>query len=538
MGNGLMARAFTEITFTSSVKAAQARYGSLTANQSFEQAEDPRNLLTDREAEFIAGRDNFYQASVSETGWPYVQFRGGPKGFLKVLDERTIGYADFRGNVQYISTGNINADGRVSLILMDYPNRRRLKIWTRARIVHENEDPDLLARLEIPTYRARVERAVIMTVEAYDWNCPQHITPRFTEEEIKGYVAPLRQRIQDLATENESLKLNGAALVEPLGNGPLELVVAGVRQLTPRIRAYELRRPDRGSLPLWTPGAHLSVPVRLPTGQTQIRTYSLMGDPTDRESYEIAVLREDSGRGGSAAVHREYGIGTLLHCSLPRNQFELHDDERPSVLIAGGIGITPMRAMALTLQASGRSFELHYTARTPIEMALRSDLQTRLGKQMRIYFSQDHEPTPLDIARVLAEAPPNAVIYVCGPVSLTDAVHREASQLGIAPERIRSEPFTASPKSRSNHPMQLRSARSGKTVTVAPEQPILEALITAGIDQRYDCRIGTCGTCATKVLDGAPDHRDSALSHAERTRGGLMCTCVSRALTDHLTLDL
>jgi predicted pyridoxine 5'-phosphate oxidase superfamily flavin-nucleotide-binding protein len=101
MGNGLMARAFTEITFTSSVKAAQARYGSLTANQSFEQAEDPRNLLTDREAEFIAGRDNFYQASVSETGWPYVQFRGGPKGFLKVLDERTIGYADFRGNVQY-----------------------------------------------------------------------------------------------------------------------------------------------------------------------------------------------------------------------------------------------------------------------------------------------------------------------------------------------------------------------------------------------------------------------------------------------------
>src|SRR5829696_1473834 len=123
-----MARAFAEITFTPSVRVAQSRYGSRAANAGFEHAEERRDILTKREAEFIHGRDGFYQASVSETGWPYVQFRGGPQGFLKVLDERTIGYADFRGNVQYISAGNIAADGRVALILMDYPNRRRLKI--------------------------------------------------------------------------------------------------------------------------------------------------------------------------------------------------------------------------------------------------------------------------------------------------------------------------------------------------------------------------------------------------------------------------
>lgn len=184
-----MARAFADITFTPSVKAAQVRYGSRAANEGFERAANRAAVLTPREADFIAARDGFYQATVSETGWPYVQFRGGPPGFLKVLDDRTIGYADFRGNVQYISTGNIEADGRVSLILMDYASRRRLKIWARARIVHEDEDPGLLTRLEIPTYRARVERAVVMTVEALDWNCPQHITPRFTEAEFAARMA-------------------------------------------------------------------------------------------------------------------------------------------------------------------------------------------------------------------------------------------------------------------------------------------------------------------------------------------------------------
>ncbi len=193
-----MARRFAEITFTPSVKAAQTRYGSRTANEGFEHVPDPGNTLGDRETTFIEARDGFYQATVNEDGWPYVQFRGGPPGFLKVLDDRTIGYADFRGNVQYLSVGNLAANDRVSLILMDYPNRRRLKIWARARIVHHDQDPELLACLENPNYRGRIERAVVMTIEAVDWNCPQHITPRFTEAEIEEAVQPLRDRILEL----------------------------------------------------------------------------------------------------------------------------------------------------------------------------------------------------------------------------------------------------------------------------------------------------------------------------------------------------
>ncbi|WP_134500649.1 2Fe-2S iron-sulfur cluster-binding protein [Microvirga pakistanensis] len=533
-----MVRAFAEITFTPSVKAAQARYGSRAANEGFEHAEERRDILTDREAEFIAAHDGFYQASVSETGWPYVQFRGGPKGFLKVLDERTIGYADFRGNVQYISAGNIAADGRVALILMDYPNRRRLKIWGRARIVHQDEDPELLARLEIPTYRARVERAIVMTIKAFDWNCPQHITPRFTEEEIAELVAPLRQQLARITEEKEALRAAARTYVQALGTGPLELVITGVRQLTPRIRAYELRSPGGSPLPSWTPGAHLTVPVRLADGREQTRSYSLMGDPADRHVYEIAVLREDSGSGGSVAVHRDYGLGTVLRCGLPRNLFELHEDDRPSVLVAGGIGITPIRAMALALLSSRRPFELHYAARTPVEMALRQDLEARIGNHLRTYFSRDGEASRLSIDRILADAPREAVFYVCGPSSLIEAVHERALAREIGAERTRSERFAANATRAGDRPIEVRLARSDATVSVAPGQTILDALIAAGVDPLHDCRAGTCGTCATKVLDGVPDHRDSALSDAERTRAGLMCTCVSRALTDHLTLDL
>lgn len=196
-----MASAFAEITFTPSVKAAQSFYGSRQANSGFELSENAGNELSESEASFIADRDSFYQATVSESGWPYVQHRGGPKGFLKVLDARTIGFADFRGNRQYLSVGNLNANNRIALILMDYSNRRRLKIWGRARIVHESEDPELIAQLEVPAYRARLERGIVIHVEAYDWNCPLHITPRYTKTKVHSLIAPLLEEIQQLKAQ-------------------------------------------------------------------------------------------------------------------------------------------------------------------------------------------------------------------------------------------------------------------------------------------------------------------------------------------------
>lgn len=208
-----MSRAYSDIAFTPTVRAMQRRMGSRASYARLDQAEDRRDALTEREAEFIHGRDGFYQATVSETGWPYVQFRGGTAGFLKVLDAKTLAYADFRGNLQYISVGNLEGNDRVSLLLMDYANQRRLKILGRVRLVNETEDPALLARLKLPQYRAEVERAFVITVEGYDWNCPQHITPRFTEAEIEQAVQPLRAELEQ--ARRELARLRSALAKQP-----------------------------------------------------------------------------------------------------------------------------------------------------------------------------------------------------------------------------------------------------------------------------------------------------------------------------------
>lgn len=193
-----MDRNLADIAFTPSVKAAQERYGSRAVFERIERRDRTDAALGPAEFAFIEARDGFYQATVSESGWPYVQFRGGPVGFLKVIDARTIGYADFRGNIQYLSVGNMNANDRVALILMDYANRRRLKIWARARIVHADENGDLVAALSMPDYGAPVERAVVLTIEAVDWNCPKHITPRYTAAEVERHIQPLVERIAEL----------------------------------------------------------------------------------------------------------------------------------------------------------------------------------------------------------------------------------------------------------------------------------------------------------------------------------------------------
>ena len=207
-----MARAFAEITFTPSVRETQAAQGSAGSYLKFLEPEAERgDRLGEREASFVAARDGFYQATVSETGWPYVQFRGGPVGFVRVLDDRTLAYADFRGNRQYLSIGNLKSDDRVSLILMDYVNRRRLKVWGRARVVDAADDPKLIEDLRIDGYRALSERAVIVTVEAYDWNCPQHIPQRLTLQELEPHLSPLRDEIDRLTAENTALRSSLAA---------------------------------------------------------------------------------------------------------------------------------------------------------------------------------------------------------------------------------------------------------------------------------------------------------------------------------------
>ena len=200
-----MAYRFLDIASTPSVRAAQEANGSGKLWQRFD-GDRASDLFTENEIAFIEARDSFYMASVSESGWPYVQHRGGPPGFVKVLDEKTLGFADFRGNRQYISLGNITADDRVALILVDYPNRARLKILAHMEARELDGASDLASRLALPGYRGKPERAFLLHLETFDWNCPQHITPRFTVAEIETAVSPLQTRIAALEAENRALR--------------------------------------------------------------------------------------------------------------------------------------------------------------------------------------------------------------------------------------------------------------------------------------------------------------------------------------------
>lgn len=200
-----MARNFAEIAFSDAAKELQEKYGSRNSYSRMEKYSEV-NGLTDGEILFIENQNNFYMASTGPNGFPYIQHRGGPKGFLKVLDSKRVGFIDFSGNKQYISVGNIATNAKISLIMIDYPRKARLKIYAAAEVVELNKNPELYNSLDLDDYKFRPERMLVLNIEAYDWNCPQHITPRYTVEDVETALIPQQKYIAKLEQEIKQLK--------------------------------------------------------------------------------------------------------------------------------------------------------------------------------------------------------------------------------------------------------------------------------------------------------------------------------------------
>ncbi|SEK93527.1 hypothetical protein SAMN05216359_10435 [Roseateles sp. YR242] len=549
-----MGRAYSDITFTPGVREVQAELGSREQYAFLDTMADRGDSLTPREIQFIEQADHFFQATVSETGWPYVQHRGGPKGFLKVINPKVIGFADFRGNLQYLSVGNLRRDDRISLILVDFPNQRRLKLLGRVQLVEAGESKEAdaaIAAVANPAYAATVERAFLIAIEGWDWNCPQHITPRFTETEVVHLMTPLRAQVQKLKAQLEEAR--SVTLAVPpapsapsppsspagslaLGDGPLSLTVVGVRQLTKAVRAYELVSTDGGQLPAVQAGAHLDVPMRLANGVLTTRSYSIASSPLRRDAFEIAVLHEAAGTGGSAAVHETFAIGTRIRCAMPENNFPLAPQPHRAILVAGGIGITPLKAMAHALAASGRDFELHFACRSQAQAPFLGQLIEQFGHRVIVHSAQDGQR--LDVAGLLKSLGDSDHLYVCGPPRLIDAVRLGAAELGMAADRVHVERFTLPQDKAGDRAFDVHLDKSGRTIQVPPQRSILEALEAQGLHPPASCRIGTCGTCATRVVDGVPLHRDDVLTPDQREKQHLMCICVSRSESDELHLSL
>jgi vanillate O-demethylase ferredoxin subunit len=321
-----------------------------------------------------------------------------------------------------------------------------------------------------------------------------------------------------------------------MGSSTLAVRVAARCQEAEGICAFELVHPEGQDLPAFTAGAHID--VHLPNGL--VRPYSLCNAPSERHRYLIAVLHEPASRGGSHAMHEEVAAGALLRISAPKNHFALAPQAEHSLLLAGGIGITPLLAMAEALTAAGASFELHVCARSRARAAFHARLAAAdFSSRVLCHFDDGADAQKLDIGALLAGARPGTHLYVCGPKGFMDAVLGAARSGGWDEARLHFEFFTGDiGASDADTPFQVQIASSGQIIDVSSSQTVTEALADAGVVVETSCEQGVCGTCLTRVLVGDPDHRDLFLTPAEKQRKDQMLPCCSRSHSPLLVLDL
>ncbi|MFF3333200.1 PDR/VanB family oxidoreductase [Streptomyces sp. NPDC002888] len=305
-----------------------------------------------------------------------------------------------------------------------------------------------------------------------------------------------------------------------------ELVVDRREFAADGVLALTLRHPLGEPLPAWEPGAHIDVVL----GPDLERQYSLCGDPADRDAWRIAVLREPDGRGGSAYVHGQLGQGDKVRVRGPRNHFALRSAPRYR-FVAGGIGITPILPMLAAAEAAGAEFSLLYGGRTRESMAFTQELE-RYGD--RVTVAPQDETGLLDLPSVLDALSDGTLVYCCGPGALLDAVEERCPAGALHIERFQPK----EQQTGEDAEFEVELAQSGRTLTVPPGVSVLDTVRAAGVEVLFSCTEGTCGTCETDVLEGAPDHRDSVLTDEERETGETMMICVSRCRGKRLVLDL
>lgn len=322
----------------------------------------------------------------------------------------------------------------------------------------------------------------------------------------------------------------------------LELTVSDIRAETPLIRSLQLRPTTDTPLPAFAAGSHLQ--VRVP-GLKDTRNYSLFSFEASAtvfespQSYRLGVRLEESSSGGSRFMH-SLAVGDRITVLGPKNDFPLHapePDEAPIVLIAGGIGITPIAAMAATLKAAGRPWVLHYSGRARDQLAFMDELATLAGPLLHVH-ADDDPACRLDLAALLDGLTPAQHLYVCGPKGMIDALIEGAKARGWPADRIHFELFTSAAPVSGDQAFEVELRQSGKVLTIPANKTILEVLEAEGCDPMYDCKRGECGVCTATVLEGTPDHRDYFLSDAEKAGGKMIQICISRAKSARLVLDL
>lgn len=316
----------------------------------------------------------------------------------------------------------------------------------------------------------------------------------------------------------------------------LEVRVAQKRIEADAIASFELISVDGAELPAFSAGSHIDVEV--PGGF--VRQYSLCNKFIDKNHYLIAVLKEDEGRGGSRAMHEIVQEGDVLRIRAPRNSFALKEGNHPNLLLAGGIGVTPILCMAEQLAVAGSDFEMHYCARSKSRMAFRERIEaSSYAARAHFHFDDGPPEQKIDFSSIFSGLNKLTHVYVCGPKGFIDAALGAARAASLADEQLHFEPFAANAElCKENAAFEVRLAHSGIRVHVHSGETVVHALERAGVSVMTSCEVGVCGTCLTRVLSGEVDHRDSFLTADERAANDRFTPCCSRAKSDCLVLDL
>ena len=315
----------------------------------------------------------------------------------------------------------------------------------------------------------------------------------------------------------------------------LTVKVNKITQEAEDIRAFELVDPNGRLLPMFTAGGHID--IELPNGLA--RQYSLSNDPRDVDRYVIAVLREPAGRGGSAYLHDNVKEGDTLTIGTPRNNFPLHEGARHHILLAGGIGMTPMLAMARELATRGESFEMHYCTRTPAKTAFMAEIKaSSFADKVQFHHDNGNPADGLDIAALLRDVREGAHIYYCGPTGFMHACEQASAHWPRGTVHCEYFSVDTSVTHGADEAFQIKIASTGQVFDVPADKSIVDVLRANGYDVETMCEEGICGTCATVMLEGEADHRDFVLDDEEKARGEFIMVCCSRSKSPMLTLDL
>jgi len=314
----------------------------------------------------------------------------------------------------------------------------------------------------------------------------------------------------------------------------MDVIINKIHQLTPSIRAFELVSSSGSALPRFEAGSHID--VHLKNGLT--RQYSLSNCSSEQHRYVIGVLHDENSRGGSRCMHTDYREGDVLNIGQPRNLFALHPNTKTALLFAGGIGITPILAMAYRLKAQNIPFELHYFVRTHEMIAFYGNLTTHFAEHVHFHI-QDQDATQCDMQTVLQHPHEEKHLYVCGPTGFMQFVMQSAETAGWQPEQLHQEHFVAQQSKQENdEAFTVEIAGTGRRIDVHTEQSVTQALLAHGFDVPVSCEQGICGTCITRVVSGTPDHRDMFMTEEERALNNQFTPCCSRSKSKHLVIEL